>query len=107
LDERKSGTSDEAAEAETLSRAAARGTGLVFQQQPPPRRRIGAGGRGIGLAVAAAADAIVARQPGMLRAFVPASSLSRTGKLIQTSEFSSTRLLLGRDGLRASHNWAV
>jgi len=60
LDERKSGTSDEAAEAETLSRAAARGTGLVFQQQPPPRRRIGAGGRGIGLAVAAAADAIVA-----------------------------------------------
>jgi len=58
LDERKSGTSDEAAE--TLSRGAARGTGLVFQQQPPPRRRSGAAGRGIGFAVAAAADAIVA-----------------------------------------------
>ena len=58
MDERKSGTSDEAAEAETLRRAAAAGiAGLrVLQQQPP---RVGAGGSAIGFAVVAADDAIV------------------------------------------------
>lgn len=73
LDERKSGTSDEAAEAETLRRAAAAGiAGLrVLQQQQPPR--VGAGGSAIGFAVVAADDAIVGlsvcrtSQPEILR----------------------------------------
>jgi hypothetical protein len=60
LDERKSGTSDEAAEAETLSRGAATGLGLAAQQQQPPPPRTGAVGRAIDFAVAAAEDAIVA-----------------------------------------------
>jgi hypothetical protein len=61
LDEKKSGTSDDAAEAETLRRAAAAGTvglGHALKQPPPPR--VGAGGSAIGFAVAAADDAIVA-----------------------------------------------
>jgi len=59
LDERKSGTSDEVAEAETPRRTAAAGTvglGHGLQQQQP--LRVGAGGSAIGFAVAAADDAI-------------------------------------------------
>lgn len=70
LDERKSGTSDEAAEAETLRRAAAAGTvglGHALQQQQPPR--VGAGGSAIGFAVAAADDAIVATRNLRVRFF--------------------------------------
>jgi hypothetical protein len=46
---RKSGTSDEAVEAETLSRGAATGLGLAAQQQQPPPRT-GTSGRAIDFA---------------------------------------------------------